>query len=148
MVPVKSFMIPAEKIIAVDRAISVRQAAKIMKDTGIGSVFVTWDRVIVGILTDTDIARRLVGMGLDPDRTPVEHIMSTPVLKIDENKTIRDANAMMAKEHVRHLGVSRDGKLVGMISVRDLVTFVSNLPRKWILGTGGTHILEQIYGRE
>jgi signal-transduction protein with cAMP-binding, CBS, and nucleotidyltransferase domain len=148
MVPVKSFMIPAEKIIAVDRAISVRQAAKIMKDTGIGSVLVTWDRVIVGILTDTDIARRLVGMGLDPDRTPVEHIMSTPVLKIDENKTIRDANAMMAKEHVRHLGVSRDGKLVGMISVRDLVTFVSNLPRKWILGTGGTHILEQIYGRE
>jgi CBS domain-containing protein len=148
MVPVKSFMIPAEKIIAVDRAISVRQAAKIMKDTGIGSVFVTWDRVIVGILTDTDIARRLVGMGLDPDRTPVEHIMSTPVLKIDENKTIRDANAMMAKEHVRHLGVSRDGKLVGIISVRDLVTFVSNLPRKWILGTGGTHILEQIYGRE
>ncbi len=148
MVPVKSFMIPAEKIIAVDRAISVRQAAKIMKDTGIGSVFVTWDRVIVGILTDTDIARRLVGMGLDPDRTPVEHIMSTPVLKINENKTIRDANAMMAKEHVRHLGVSRDGKLVGMISVRDLVTFVSNLPRKWILGTGGTHILEQIYGRE
>ena len=61
MVPVKSFMIPAEKIIAVDRAISVRQAAKIMKDTGIGSVLVTWDRVIVGILTDTDIARRLVG---------------------------------------------------------------------------------------
>ena len=94
MVPVKSFMIPAEKIIAGDRAISVRQAAKIMRDTGIGSVLVTWDRVIVGILTDTDIARRLVGMGLDPDRTPVEHIMSTPVLKIDENKTIRDASAI------------------------------------------------------
>ncbi len=147
MVPVKLFMVPAEKIVAVDRGVSVRQAAKIMKDTGIGSVFVTWDRVIVGILTDTDIARRLVGMGLDPDRTPVERIMSTPVLKIDENKTIRDANAMMAKEHVRHLGVSRDGKLVGIISVRDLVTVVSNLPRKWILGTGGTHILEQIYGR-
>ena len=107
-----------------------------MKDTGIGSVFVTWDRVIVGILTDTDIARRLVGMGLDPDRTPVEHIMSTPVLKIDENKTIRDANAMMAKEHVRHLGVSRDGKLVGIISVRDLVTIVSNLPGNgsWVRG--------------
>ena len=147
MVPVKSFMIPAEKIIAVDRAISVRQAAKIMKDTGIGSVLVAWDGVIVGILTDTDIARRLVGMGLDPDRTPVERIMSTPVLKIDENKTIQDANAMMAKEHVRHLGVSRDGKLVGIISVRDLVAFMSNFPRKWILGTGGTHILEQIYGR-
>ena len=65
MVPVKSFMVPIEKIIAVDRGISVRQAAEIMKDTGIGSVFVTRDRVIIGILTDTDICRRLVGMGLD-----------------------------------------------------------------------------------
>ena len=147
MVPVKSFMIPAEKIIGVDRDISVRQAAKIMKDTGIGSVFVARDRVIIGIVTDTDICRRAVGMGLDPDHTPVEQIMTAPVIKIDENKTIRDANAMMAREHVRHLGVSREGRLVGMISVRDLVTFVSNLPKKWILGSGGRHILEQIYGR-
>ena len=148
MVPVKLFMIPAAKVVAVDRHISVRQAAKIMKETGIGSVLVTWDKAIVGIVTDTDICRRLVGMGLDADQTPVDQIMTSPVMKIDENKTIRDANAMMAREHIRHLGVSREGKLVGMISVRDLVTFVSNLPRKWILGTGGTHILEQIYGHE
>ncbi len=147
MVPVKMFMIPAEKIIAVERAISVRQAAKLMRDTGIGSVLVTWDQVIIGIVTDTDICRRLVGMGLDADVTPVEHIMTAPVIKIDENKTIRDANAMMAREHVRHLGVTRDGKLVGMISVRDMVRFVSNLPKRWILGSGGRHILEQIYGR-
>lgn len=147
MVSVKTFMIPAEKIIAVDRALSVRQAAKIMNDTGIGSVLVEWDKVIIGIVTDTDICRRLVGMGLDADLTPVEHIMTAPVIKIDENKTIREANAMMAREHIRHLGVTRDGKLVGMISVRDMVRFVSNLPRKWILGKGGTHILEQIYGR-
>ena len=147
MVPVKMFMIPAEKIIAVDRKISVRQAAKLMRDTGIGSVLVTWDQVIIGIVTDTDICRRLVGMSLDADVTPVEHIMTAPVIKIDENKTIRDANAMMAREHVRHLGVTRDGKLVGMISVRDMVRFVSNLPKRWILGSGGRHILEQIYGR-
>ena len=147
MVPVKTFMIPAEKVIAVDRHISVRSAAKIMKDTGIGSVLVTWDKVVIGIVTDTDICRRLVGMGLDADLTPVEHIMTAPVIKIDENKTIRDANAMMAREHIRHLGVTRNGKLVGMISVRDMVAFVSNLPKRWIMGKGGAHILEQIYGR-
>ena len=147
MVPVKMFMTPANKIIAVDRAISVRQAAKIMKDTGIGSVLVTWDKVIIGIVTDTDICRRLVGMGLDADLTSVEHIMTAPVIKIDENKTIREANAVMAKEHIRHLGVTREGKLIGMISVRDMVTFVSNLPKRWIMGVGGRHILEQIYGR-
>lgn len=147
MVPVKMFMVPADKIIAVDREISVRQAAKIMKDTGIGSVLVIWDKVIIGIVTDTDICRRLVGMGLDADLTPVEHIMTSPVIKIDENKTIREANAMMAREHIRHLGVTREGKLIGMISVRDMVTFVSNLPKRWIMGVGGRQILEQIYGR-
>lgn len=146
MVLVKTFMIPAEKVVAVDRHASVRQAARIMKDVGIGSVLVTWDKVIVGIVTDTDICRRLVGMGLDADQTFVERIMTAPVIEIDENKTIRDANDMMAKEHIRHLGVTRDGVLVGMISVRDMVTFISNLPKRWILGSGGKHILEQIYG--
>lgn len=147
MVPVKSFMIPLEKIMAVDRAISAWQAAKIMKDAGIGSVLVTHDKAVIGIVTDTDICRRVVGMGLDPAQTSVVQVMTAPLLKIDGNKTIRDANAMMARERIRHLGVSQEGKLVGMISVRDLVTFVSNLPRKWFLGSGGRHILEQIYGR-
>ncbi|MYD31241.1 MAG: CBS domain-containing protein [Nitrospira sp. SB0661_bin_20] len=146
MVPVKSFMVPAEKFIVVDRDTSVLQAAKLMRDNRIGSVFVTWERAIIGILTETDIARRLVGMGLDADQTSVERIMTAPIIKIDENKTIRDANVMMAREHVRHLGVSRDGTLVGMISVRDMVTFVSNLPKRWLMGSGGRHILEQIYG--
>lgn len=146
MVPVKSFMVPVEKIIAVDRHTSILQAAKLMRDNRIGSVFVTWERAIIGILTETDIARRLVGMGLDAAQTPVEKIMTMPIIKIDENKTIRDANAMMAREHIRHLGVTRDGVLVGMISVRDMVTFVSNLPKRWIMGSGGKHILEQIYG--
>ena len=59
-----------------------------MKDTGIGSVLVTWDKAIIGIVTDTDICRRVVGMGLDADLTPVEHVMTSPVIKIDENKTI------------------------------------------------------------
>jgi CBS domain-containing protein len=56
--------------------------------------------------------------------------MSAPILTIEENKTLLDANDLMAQAHVRHLGVSRDGKLVGMISVRDLVVFLTNLPRK------------------
>jgi len=130
MVPVKSFMVPAEKFVTVDRDTSVRKAADIMKDNGIGSVFVSRDKEVIGILTDTDLVRRLVAAGLDAERTPVEQIMSAPVLKIDEDKTLLDANDLMAKEHVRHLCVSRVGQLVGMISVRDLVVFLTNLPRK------------------
>ena len=63
MVPVKSFMVPAEKFVAIDRDTSVRRAAEIMKENGIGSVFVSRDKEIIGILTDTDLVRRLVAAG-------------------------------------------------------------------------------------
>ena len=147
MVPVKSFMVPAEKFVLVDCDTSARKASEIMKERRIGSVFVTRDKEIVGILTETDFARRLVAVGLDPDRTPVERIMSAPILHIDEDKGLLDASDLMAQKRIRHLGVSRDGVLVGMLSVRDLVVSVANIPRRWITGAGGKSILAQIYGR-
>lgn len=130
MVPVKSFMVPKEKFVSVDRDTDSRTAAALMRDRNIGSLFVTRNDDVVGIITDTDMVRRLVAVGVDPAKTPVEQIMSAPILTIDENKTLLDANDLMAREHLRHLGVTRDNKLVGMISVRDLVVFLTNLPRK------------------
>lgn len=130
MVPVKSFMVAADKFVKVDRDTDSRTAATLMRDHGIGSLFVTRNNEIVGIVTDTDMVRRLVSVGSDPAKVPVEQIMSAPILTIDENKTLLDANDLMAREHLRHLGVTRGDTLVGMISVRDLVVFLTNLPRK------------------
>jgi len=130
MVPVKSFMIPLEKLVTVDRDIDVRKAAEIMRDHNIGSLFITRNKDIIGIVTDTDMVRRAVAVGADPSKMTIEQIMSAPVITIEENKTLLDANDMMAKAHLRHLGVTRNGKLAGMISVRDLVVFLTNLPRK------------------
>ena len=147
MVLVKSFMVPAEKFVVVDRETSVRKASEIMRNRRIGSVFVARGKEIIGILTETDFVRRLVAVGLDADQTSVEQIMSAPILKIDEDKGLLDASDLMAQKRIRHLGVSRDGELVGVISVRDLVVSVANIPRRWIMGAGGRHILAQIYGR-
>jgi CBS domain-containing protein len=130
MVPVKSFMVPIEKFVTVDRDTDARTAAALMRDKNIGSLFVTRNKEIIGIITDTDMVRRVVAVGLDASKTPVEQIMSAPILGIEESKTLLDANDLMAKSHLRHLGVTRNGKLVGMISVRDLVVFLTNLPRK------------------
>jgi CBS domain-containing protein len=130
MVPVKSFMVPAEKFVTVDRDTDVRKAAEIMRDREIGSLFITRGKDIIGILTDTDMVRRSVATGADSSKTTVEQIMSAPIITIDENKTLLDANDLMARQHLRHLGVTRNGKLAGMISVRDLVVFLTNLPRK------------------
>ena len=130
MVPVKSFMIPREKFVTVARDTDTQTAARIMRDRGIGSLFVTNDKEIIGILTDTDMMRRVVAAGADATKTTVEQIMSAPIMTIEEGKTLLDANDLMAKSHLRHLGVTREGKLVGVISVRDLVVFLTNLPRK------------------
>ena len=130
MVPVKSVMIAVEKIRSVERDTTIKAGAEQLRDFNIGSLFVRKGSEIIGILTDTDIVRRCVAVGLDPSKATVEHIMSAPILMIDENKTLLDANDLMAQAHVRHLGVSRQGKLVGMLSVRDLVVFLTNLPRK------------------
>ncbi len=130
MVPVKSFMVPIEKILKVDRDVSVKTAAQIMRDNGIGSVFITSGDDVIGILTDTDLVRRVIAAGANPEKTAVEQIMSAPIASIEGNRTLLDANDLMAKQHIRHLGITKDGKLVGMISVRDLVVFLTNLPRK------------------
>jgi CBS domain-containing protein len=124
MVPVKSFMIPRDKFVTVPRDTDSQTAARIMRDRGIGSLFVTNDREIIGII------RRVVAAGADATKTTVEQIMSAPIMTIEENKTLLDANDLMAQSHLRHLGVTRDGQLVGIISVRDLVVFLTNLPRK------------------
>ena len=130
MVPVKSFMVPREKFITVERDTDAQTAARIMRDRGIGSLFVTNGKEIVGILTETDMVRRVVAAGADTHKTTVEQIMSAPILTIEENKTVLDANDLMAQTHIRHLGVTQDGKLVVMISVRDIVVFLTNIPRK------------------
>jgi CBS domain-containing protein len=114
----------------VDRDTDVRKAAEIMRDRNIGSLFVSRGNEIVGIVTDTDMVRRVVAVGGDPAHKVIEQIMSAPIMTIEESKTLLDANDLMAREHLRHLGVTRNGKLVGMISVRDLVVFLTNLPRK------------------
>ncbi len=130
MVPVKSFMIPRDKFVTVPRDTDSQTAARIMRDRGIGSLFVTNDREIIGIITDTDMMRRVVAAGAEATKTTVEQIMSAPIVTIEENKTLLDANDLMAQSHLRHLGVSRDGQLVGVISGRDLVVFLANLPRE------------------
>ena len=130
MVPVKSFMVPREKFVTVERDTTAQAAARIMRDRGIGSLFLTNQIEIFGILTEPYMLARIVASGSDRNKTTVEQIMSAPILTIEENKTLLDANDLMAQAHIRHLGVTREAKLVGMISVRDLVVFLTNLPRK------------------
>jgi CBS domain-containing protein len=130
MDPVKSFMVPSEKFISIERGTDVQTAARIMRDRRINSLFVTNGKEVVGILTSTDMVRRVAAAGIDTLTTTAEQIMSAPIVTIEEDKTVLDASDLMAQKHIRHLCVTQGGKLVGMISVRDLLVFLTNLRRK------------------
>ena len=130
MDPIKSFMVPREKFITVERDTDVQTAARLMRDRRISSLFVTHGKEIVGIITDTDMVRRVVAAGVDTLTTTAEKIMSAPILTIEEDKTLLDVSDLMATTHIRHLGVTQSGKLVGMISVRDILVLLTNLRKK------------------
>jgi CBS domain-containing protein len=108
-------------LVTVPAGTSVVEAAQVMEEYNIGSVFVERDDRVVGIVTDPDIVRKVVGAGLPAYYTRVEDIMSTPVICIDERRPITEAADLMQQHHTRHLAVSQSGQIVGVVSVRDLL---------------------------
>lgn len=123
MVPVK--MVMSKKILKVRRGTKVKKVAEMMRDKQVGSVLVSdGTNSYAGIVTDADVVRRLVAEGLDPETTPVEKVMTTPLLAIEADRSVVDANDIMDQEHIRHLGVIENGKIIGVLSVRDLLRHV------------------------
>ncbi|MBI3803656.1 MAG: CBS domain-containing protein [Nitrospirae bacterium] len=122
MVPVKLVM--TKKVLKVKPGTKVKKVAEMMESKGVGSVLIADEEGYAGIITDADIVRRVVAEGLDPETTPVEKVMTTPLLAIEADRSVVDANDIMDQERIRHLGVIEHGKIIGVISVRDLLRHV------------------------
>lgn len=103
--------------------VSVKDAAKRMRDEKVSSLLVEKNNELVGIITDTDVVRRAVAEGSDLMKTAVHTIMTSPIASIESLRTVQDAHDMMGDLGVRHLGVTEQGKLIGMVSVRDLLVY-------------------------
>lgn len=123
MVTVSQLM--TRKVVTVESGTSVVDTAKLMSDRKIGSVLVEQNGEIVGIVTESDIVRKVVGVDLGPYFVPVEDIMSAPVVGIDQRRPITDAADLMERHGTRHLAVEQSGTIVGVLSVRDLLHPVS-----------------------
>ncbi|CUS34735.1 CBS domain-containing protein [Candidatus Nitrospira nitrificans] len=100
---------------------SIASAAKTMRAARVGSLFVKKGKRLVGVVTDTDIVRRAVAGGKPLGKLTVEKIMTTPICTIEGSQSIDDAQDMMADLGVRHLGVTKNGEISGVVSVRDLL---------------------------
>jgi signal-transduction protein with cAMP-binding, CBS, and nucleotidyltransferase domain len=111
---------------SIDRGASVRDAARLMRDKGVGSLLVHSHGDYVGIVSETDVVRRGVAEGLDLDQAPVHLVMSSPIITLDIKKSAVEANALMSERAIRHLAITEEGKIVGVLSVRDLLVYFKN----------------------
>lgn len=102
-------------------AASALEAAQLMANKNIGGLLVVDGGRIVGIVTERDYARKLVPMGRAPQDTAVRDIMSSPVMYVRPQHTSSECMALMTENRLRHLPVVDDGKLVGLVSIGDLV---------------------------
>ena len=100
---------------------SVFDAVQKLANANIGSLIVIEDGRPVGIFTERDYARSVVLQGKSSPTTPVRDIMTTRVIYVQPKQTVEECMAIMTDKHIRHLPVLRDDKLVGMISIGDLV---------------------------
>lgn len=108
-------------LVVVDAGASVVEAAKLMKAYNVGSVLVSLKGRIVGIVTESDVVKKFVGAEKVPFFIPVEDIMSSPVLGIEANRPVTEAADLIDRHRTRHLGVTKAGSLVGVVSVRDFL---------------------------
>ena len=100
---------------------SVYEAIRLMAEKGIGALVVTDGDSIAGIITERDYARKVVLMDRSSKATPVRDIMSKAVRFVRPDQTTEDCMALMTERRMRHLPVIENDRLIGMVSIGDLV---------------------------
>jgi CBS domain-containing protein len=98
---------------------TVFEALKLMSDKNAGAVLVTHNDKVEGILSERDCARRLDLHGRSARETKVKDIMTTKVIYVEGSQSVEECVAVMIDKNIRHLPVYDEGKLIGLISVRD-----------------------------
>jgi CBS domain-containing protein len=116
---------------------SVFQAISLMADRGIGALAVIADEMLVGIISERDYARKVVLQGKSSRDTRVRSIMTSPVITVSPEYTVDDCMRIVTSERIRHLPVVQDGRVIGVVSIGDLVRKVISTQRETI------HYLQQ-----
>lgn len=114
-------LIEGQILTVLDSDDTVRSAAKRMVERNIGAAAVVDEGKLSGIFSERDLMARVVAPGLDPDRTTVGTVMTRELVVIEPEADIDSALQKMHAINSRHLPVVEDGKLVGILSIRDLL---------------------------
>jgi len=136
--------------IKVRPTITVLEAAKLMKEKKIGNVLVVEKKQPIGILTESDILKKVVAEGKNASGVLVEEVMSTPVVVIDPYVPLEGAMKTMGKCNIRRLPVIENGELIGIITQKDISRIspiLHEISREWydITKKDESHLRSQIF---
>ena len=110
-----------QNLVSVTPSSTVLDALKVMAEKEIGAVIVIEDGHLVGIFSERDYARKVVLQGKASKDTPVREIMTEKVVCVSPDQTIEDCMGLMTDKRIRHLPVLNHKKVIGVISIGDVV---------------------------
>lgn len=113
---------PERAMVTVKPDDTVLEAIKVLAREDIGAAVVVSGDRLVGIFSERDYTRKVVLKGRHSESTKVEEIMTANVVCVSPRAKTRDCMALMSEKNIRHLPVVEEGRVVGMVSIRDIVT--------------------------
>jgi CBS domain-containing protein len=108
-------------VISITPEASVFDAIKLMADRAVGSLLVMQGEELIGIVTERDYARKVILLGRSSETTMVEKIMSTEIIAASVEQTVQECMSLMTEKRIRHLPVVAGDRVIGLISIGDLV---------------------------
>jgi len=109
-------------LIWVDAGSSLEEAAILFSENSISSLLVKENGEYVGIISKTDIIERVIAKGLNPITTLTGSVMSKPLLTMDHYLPRKDAHEFMSRKKIKHLVVTEHGKVVGILTLKDMIS--------------------------
>lgn len=110
-----------ERPVYADSSTNLQECSKIMANSHVGSLLIKDNEEMVGILTEQDIVRKAVAVGLNTQKTPVSNIMVKEITTIAPEKDIYDALVLMKNLNIRQLPVMENNEMVGLLTLKDIL---------------------------
>ncbi len=105
---------------------TVLEALQLMEEKNIGAVLVLEDDQLTGIFSERDYARKGILKGRASKDTLIRDVMTSPVITVDVEQKVEECMEIMSRKHIRHLPVTENAVLFGIISINDIVTAIIN----------------------
>ena len=112
------------QVITIEPGSSVLEALQLMADHNVGALPVVQGHKLVGIFSERDYARKVILLGKNSTQTHVSQIMSENVYTVGPQSTVEACMLLMSEKRIRHLPVLEDSKLVGILSIGDIVKII------------------------